>query len=61
VIAPVIATFNSNMKDMLEMVKWVNTGVYTSKNTTKQVKLFGDLPTIEEAVRRYCKDKNLIS
>lgn len=60
-IAPIFAKFSSNMHDMLEMVKWVNTGVYVSKNTERQKKLFGDLPTIQEAVARYCKDKNLIS
>lgn len=60
-IAPIFAKFSSNMHDMLEMVKWVNTGVYISKNTERQKKLFGDLPTIQEAVARYCKDKNLIS
>jgi len=58
-MAPV-AAFNSNMHDMMEMVKWVKTGVYTSKNTERQKKLFGDLPTIEEAVKRYCIDKKLI-
>jgi len=60
VIGPVFAAFNSSMHDILEMVKWVNTGVYVSRNTEKQKKLFGDLPTIEEAVRRYCKDHNLL-
>ncbi|HUI30302.1 MAG TPA: NAD(P)H-binding protein [Candidatus Acidoferrales bacterium] len=60
VIAPIIAALSSNMRDMLEMVKWVNTGVYVSKNTERQKQLFGDLPTIEEAVRRYCKDNDLI-
>jgi|WetSurSiteA1Bulk_404760.scaffolds.fasta_scaffold00678_2 uncharacterized protein YbjT (DUF2867 family) len=60
VIAPIIALFSDFMHDMLEMVKWVNTGVYVSKNTERQLKLFGDLPTIEEAVNRYVKDQNLI-
>jgi uncharacterized protein YbjT (DUF2867 family) len=60
IVAPVLAAFNAGMKDMYEMVKWVNTGVYVSKNTTRQQKLFGDLPTIEEAVTRFCKDKKLI-
>ena len=54
--APIIAAFNSNMRDMLEMVRWVNAGIYVSKNTERQKKLFDDLPTIEEAVRRYCRD-----
>lgn len=54
------ALFNSGLKDMIEMVKWVNTGVYVSKDTEKQKRLFSDLPSIEEAVKRYCTDKNLI-
>lgn len=54
------ALFVHKLKDMVEMVKWVNTGVYVSKDTAKQKRLFGDLPTIEEAVRRYCKDLKLI-
>jgi len=59
-IAPVVAKFNGKIHDMLEMVRWVNTGVYVSNNTEKQWRLFGDLPTIEEVVRRYAKDNNLI-
>ncbi len=43
-----------------EMIKWVNTGIYVSKNTQRQKTLFGDLPTIEKVVRRYCKDGNFI-
>jgi uncharacterized protein YbjT (DUF2867 family) len=60
VIAPIAAMFNSTIHDLLKMVKWVKTGVYVSKNTEKQRRVFGDLPTIEEAVRRYAKDNNLI-
>jgi uncharacterized protein YbjT (DUF2867 family) len=60
VIAPVVATFSSKIHDMLEMVKWINTGAYVSKNTEKQRRLFGDLPTIEDAVRKYANDNNLI-
>jgi len=61
IIAPILAKFSSNMRDMYEMLKWVKTGVYVSKNTQRQKQLFGDLPTIEEAVRRYCADRDLIS
>lgn len=60
VIMPFISIFNPFLKDIIAIVKWVNTGVYVSKNTAQQQKLFGDLPTIEEAVRRYCKDRGLI-
>ena len=52
--------FIHRVKDMVEMVDWVNTGVYVSNDTAKQERLFGDLPTIEEAVTRFCKDKGLI-
>lgn len=55
------ALFSPNMKDMYEMIKWVNTGVYVSKNTQRQKQLFGDLPTIEEAVSRYAKDNKLLA
>ena len=60
VVAPVLAVFNARMRDMLAMVKWVNKGEYVSRNTARQKELFGDLPTIEEAVRRYAKDNSLI-
>jgi len=60
VMLPLIGLFVSGVKDMHEMIKWIGAGVYTSKNTQKQKELFGDLPTIEEAVKRYCKDRGLI-
>ena len=60
VIAPAMAAFSSNMRDMLSMSKWVSTGVYVSRDTERQKKLFGDLPTVEEGVRRFCMEKGLI-
>jgi uncharacterized protein YbjT (DUF2867 family) len=60
VVMPFFGLFVPGLKDMNEMMKWIGSGVYTSKNTQKQKELFGDLPTIEEAVRRYCKDRNLV-
>lgn len=59
-ILKVMGLFNKGMKDMYEMVKWVNTGEYVSKNSQRQKELFGDLPTPEEAIERYCKEKDLI-
>ena len=60
IVLPVIGIFNPGIKDMHSMLKWIKTGVYKSKNTQKQKELFSDLPTVEEAVRRYCKDKKLV-
>ncbi|HMD67987.1 MAG TPA: NmrA family NAD(P)-binding protein [Chitinivibrionales bacterium] len=60
VVLPFVGTFSGGVKDMTAMVKWMGSGEYTSKNTQRQKELFGDLPTIEEAVRRYCKDRKLL-
>jgi uncharacterized protein YbjT (DUF2867 family) len=59
-VLPVIGVFNPGIKDMLSMISWIKTGHYKSKNTQKQKELFSDLPAVEEAVRRYCKDKKLV-
>jgi uncharacterized protein YbjT (DUF2867 family) len=59
-IMPVASLFNQSMKDMYLMVKWIQKGEYISKNTGRQLALFGDLPSIEQAAKRYCKDKGLV-
>ena len=61
VVMPLLARFNDQMYDLIKMVNWVKTGAYVSRNTQRQKDLLGDLPTVEEAVTRYCKDRNLIS
>jgi uncharacterized protein YbjT (DUF2867 family) len=60
VILPFAGLFAAGAKDMRAMVQWMGSGAYTSKNTQRQKELFDDLPTVEEAVRRYCKDRKLI-
>lgn len=60
VVMPFLALFKENLSDLNAMIKWVEKGVYKSKNTLKQKELFSDLPTVDEAVRRYCIDKKLI-
>lgn len=59
-ILPVIAKFNDGIDDMYQMIKWIDTGVYISKNLQRQKELFGELPTVEESVRQYCLDRGLI-
>lgn len=59
-VMPVVALLNDNIHDMYEMIKWIDTGDYISKNPQRQKDLFGDLPTVEEAVMRYCRDRGLI-
>ncbi len=60
IMFPLLSIFKGGMGDMLQMIKWVKTGAYVSKNTQLQKEFFGDLPTVDEAIRRYCKDKDLI-
>jgi uncharacterized protein YbjT (DUF2867 family) len=59
-ILPVVARFNDNIDDMYQMIKWIDTGAYVSKNPRRQKELFGDLPTVEESVEQYCRDRQLI-
>jgi uncharacterized protein YbjT (DUF2867 family) len=59
-ILPIIAKFNDNIQDMYQMIKWIDTGVYISRSPQRQKELFGELPTVEESVRQYCLDRELI-
>ena len=59
-VLPFIGRFSENIKDMYEMIRWINTGIYISKNPQRQKELFGELPTVEESVAQYCRDKGLI-
>ncbi|MCC9064900.1 NAD(P)H-binding protein [Flavobacterium piscisymbiosum] len=59
-VLPLVARFNDNIKDMVEMIKWIDKGIYISTNPQKQKELFGELPTPEQSVREYCRDKGLI-
>jgi uncharacterized protein YbjT (DUF2867 family) len=60
VVMPFIGLFKENIKDLVAMIRWIKKGIYVSSNTQRQKELFSDLPTVEEAVRRYCKDRKLI-
>ncbi len=59
IVMPLMGIFNEGLRDMSAMMKWVGTGVYVSRDPQAQKELFGELPTIEEAVRRYCRDRGL--
>ncbi|PAM96379.1 hypothetical protein B4N84_02850 [Flavobacterium sp. IR1] len=59
-VLPVVARFSEKIKDMVEMIKWIDKGIYISRNPQRQKELFGELPTPEQSVREYCRDKGLI-
>jgi uncharacterized protein YbjT (DUF2867 family) len=58
-VLPLVARFVPRLRDNLSVLKWLRKGSYVSHDTQKQMQLFGDLPTIEETVARYCADKGL--
>jgi uncharacterized protein YbjT (DUF2867 family) len=60
IVMPFIGRFKPGIQDMHAMITWIKTGAYRSSNIQKQKELFSDLPTVEEAVRRYCRDHKLI-
>jgi hypothetical protein len=55
-----VAWFVPSLRDKIALLAWLREGGYISRDTTKQRELFGELPTIEETVVRYCRDKGLV-
>lgn len=58
-LLPLIAWAARRLRDNLAVLKWLRTGGYISHNTEAQKQLFGPLPTVRDAVARYCQDKAL--
>jgi uncharacterized protein YbjT (DUF2867 family) len=52
--------FVKALRDQITVLAWIRKGGYISRDTQKQKDLFGELPTIENAVARYCRDKGLV-
>jgi uncharacterized protein YbjT (DUF2867 family) len=59
-LAPLAAPFLPRLRANLAVLKWLRKGGYVSQDPQKQKTLFGDLPTVEETVARYVRDKALI-
>lgn len=59
-VLPAVARFMPRLRDNLSVLRWLQKGSYVSHDTQKQKQLFGDLPTIEDTVARYCADKGLL-
>ncbi len=58
-LAPLLACVQPRLRDNLAVMKWLRKGGYVSDDPQKQQRLFGDLPTIDEIVARYSRDKRL--
>ena len=60
-VLPLLARFvPSYLRDSYAALTWIRKGGYVSRDTQKQKDLFGEQPTIEDAVARYCRDKGLV-
>ena len=57
---PLVAWFVPRLRDQIKALAWIRKGGYVSHESQKQKDLFGELPTIEESVAQYCRDKGLI-
>jgi uncharacterized protein YbjT (DUF2867 family) len=60
VIFPVAGVFSEPARDMSAMLSWIEGGNYVAGSTTLQKEAFGDVPTVDEAVHRYCSDRGLV-
>jgi uncharacterized protein YbjT (DUF2867 family) len=58
-LLPLVAWFVPTLRDQIAALAWIRKGGYISRDRKKQEDLFGDLPTIEDSVARYCRDKGL--
>jgi hypothetical protein len=56
---PLLGWFVPALRDQLAVLAWLRKGGYISHVRQKQKDLFGELPTIEDSVARYCRDKGL--
>ena len=56
---PLVTLFVPTLRDQLAVMRWLRKGGYVSREPQTQLRLFGDLPSIDEAVSRYCRDKRL--
>lgn len=59
-IAPLLSPFIPRLGANLAVLKWLRKGGYVSREPLKQKEFFGELPTIDETVARYCRDKALV-
>jgi uncharacterized protein YbjT (DUF2867 family) len=60
-LLPLVAWFVPRLRDQIAVLAWIRKGGYVSHESQKQKELFGELPTIEDSVARYCRDRGLAS
>jgi uncharacterized protein YbjT (DUF2867 family) len=58
-LLPLAAWFVPALRGQIAALAWIRKGGYVSRDRQKQKDLFGEQPTIEDSVARYCRDKGL--
>ena len=58
---PLVAWFVPALRGQIAALAWIRKRGYVSHERQKQKDLFGEPPTIEDSVARYCRDKELIT
>ena len=58
-LLPLATLFAPRLRDQFAVMRWLRKGGYVSRDPRQQKRLFGDLPTVEETVARYSRDKTL--
>jgi uncharacterized protein YbjT (DUF2867 family) len=58
---PLIARLVPSLRDGILVLSWLRKGGYISRDHQTQKQLFGELPTIEDSVTRYCRDRGLLN
>ena len=56
---PLLALFFPSLREGIAVLTWIRKGGYVSRDSQKQRALFGEPPTIDDVVSRYCRDKGL--
>lgn len=57
--ARLVAPLLPRLRDQLAVLRWLRKGGYVSRHPSKQKLLFGELPTVDQIVARYVRDKGL--
>jgi uncharacterized protein YbjT (DUF2867 family) len=59
-VLPLLARIFPSLRGSIAALAWIRKGRCVSRDSQKQKDLFGELPTLEDAVARYCRDKGLV-
>ena len=59
-LLPLVAVLKPRLRDQIKVLRWVRKGGYVIGDASRQLALFGEVPTVEVTVARYARDKGLV-